>query len=89
MNTTFYAFVHVHLLGDTATHPLARLVTRLPLSRLVAGPGLPPRCFVADTRSDAPSGASNCGFQDDFLTCTSRLLPVYSNRAYPVVSQCH
>ena len=50
-----------------------------PLSRLVAGPGLPPRCFAlkdsdplwaeahvesyaADTRPDAPSSASNCGF---------------------------
>jgi len=33
-----------------------------PLSRLVAGPGLPPRCFAADTRPNAPSGASICGF---------------------------
>ncbi len=81
MNTAFYAFVRVHLLGDAATHPLARLLARLPLypqgvgrtrkaakaattplSRIKAGPGLPPRCFAAVTRSDAPSGASNCGF---------------------------
>ena len=33
-----------------------------PLSRLLAGPGPQRRCFAADTRSDAPSGASNCGF---------------------------
>ena len=33
-----------------------------PLSRLLAGPGPQRRCFVADTRSDAPSDASNCGF---------------------------
>ncbi|NDP47457.1 MAG: hypothetical protein GZ085_03530 [Sulfuriferula multivorans] len=35
---------------------------RLPLSLLVAGPGLPPRRFAAATRPDAPSGASNCRF---------------------------
>jgi hypothetical protein len=62
MNIDFSAFAHVHLLGGIATHPLARLVVHLPLSRLVAGPGLPPRCFVADTRPDAPSGAFNYGF---------------------------
>jgi hypothetical protein len=33
-----------------------------PLSRLVAGPGLPPRCFAAATRPNAPAGAFNCGF---------------------------
>jgi hypothetical protein len=83
MNTEFFAFDHVLRLGETATHPLARLVARLPLypqgvgrirkaaeaattplSRLVAGPGLPPRCFAAATRPNAPSGASNYGFQD-------------------------
>ena len=37
MNTRLAAFDRPHLLGDTATHPLARLVVRLPLSRLVAG----------------------------------------------------
>jgi len=68
MNTGFSDFDYVHRLGETATHPLVfmpfrvRLVVRLPLSRLVAGPGLPPRCFAADTRPNAPSGASNCGF---------------------------
>ena len=62
MNTEFIASDHVHHLGETATHPLARLLVRLPLSRLLAGPGPQRRCFAADTRSDAPSGASNCGF---------------------------
>ncbi len=66
MNTAFHAFVHAHLLGGTATRPLARLVTRLPLSRLVAGSDLPPRCFAADTRPDAASGASNSGFQVEY-----------------------
>ena len=81
MNTGFFAFDHVHLLGEYATHPQARLLGHLPLSprgggrirkaaeaattplsRLIAGPGPQRRCFAADTRSDAPSGASNCGF---------------------------
>ncbi len=62
MNTEFFPSDHVHHTGESATHPLLRLLVRLPLSRLVAGPGLPPRCFAADTRANAPSGASNCGF---------------------------
>ncbi|WP_310448346.1 hypothetical protein [Thiobacillus sp.] len=62
MNTEFIAFDHVHRLGESATRPMARLLVRLPLSRLLAGPGPQRRCFAADTRSDAPSGASNCDF---------------------------
>ena len=62
MDIGFSAFDHVHLQGESATHPLARLVVRLPLSLVVAGPGLPPPRFAASTRPDAPSGASNCGF---------------------------
>jgi hypothetical protein len=59
MNIDLHAFVHAHLLNEHATHPLAHLDVRLPLSRLVADPGLLPRCFAADTRPDAPSDASN------------------------------
>ena len=62
MNVGFYAFDPVHRQGASATHPLTRLVARLPLSLVVAGPGLPPPRFVATTRPDAPSGASNYGF---------------------------
>ena len=62
MNANFSAFDDVHPQGETATHPMVRLLVRLPLSRLLAGPGLPRRCFAADTRSDAPSDASNYGF---------------------------
>ena len=81
MNTGFVAFDQPHHLGETATHPLARLGARLPLypqgvgrirkaakaattplSLLLAYPGRPRRRFAADTRPDAPSGASNCGF---------------------------
>jgi len=47
---------------EFATHPLARPVVRLPLSFVVAGPGLPPLRFAAITCPDAPSGASNRGF---------------------------
>ncbi len=63
MNISFSAFDHAHLVGEFTTHPLARLVARLPLSLVVAGPGLPPPRFVADTRPDAPSSAPNCGFK--------------------------
>ena len=61
MNISFSAF-DAYLQGESATHPLARLVVRLPLSLVVAGPGLPPPRFAADTRPGAPSSASNCGF---------------------------
>ena len=47
MNIDFLAFDSLHHLGERATHPLIRLVVRLPLSLLVAGPGLPPRRFAA------------------------------------------
>jgi hypothetical protein len=62
MNTDFFAFDWIHRQGESATHPLARLGVRLPLSLVVAGPGLPPPRFAATTLPDAPSGASNYGF---------------------------
>jgi hypothetical protein len=62
MNTEFSAFDQVFPLGDSATHPLVRLATRLPLSLLIAGLGLLLRRFAATTHPDAPSGASNYGF---------------------------
>ena len=62
MNIDFLAFASLHHLGESATRPLIRLVVRLPLSLLVAGPGLPPRRFAAVTRPNAPSGTSNYGF---------------------------
>ena len=62
MNTTCSALVRIYLFGDIATRPLAHLVGRLPLSRLVTGPGLLPRCFAEITRPNTPSGASNYGF---------------------------
>jgi hypothetical protein len=59
MNTDFSAFVRDHWQVESATHPLARLAARLPLSFVVAGPGLPPPRFAAATHPDAPLGASN------------------------------
>jgi hypothetical protein len=59
LNTIFCAFDRAHGKGEFATYPLARLVTRLPLSLVVAGNGLLPPHFAAVTCPDAPSGASN------------------------------
>jgi len=49
--------------SQNATHPLARLCERLPLSLLLAGTCLRRRRFAAFTHPDTPSGASNYGFQ--------------------------
>ena len=62
MDAGFFVFARFHPLGEIAMHPLARLLPRLPWSRLLAGPGLRRRCFVVGTRSDPQAGASNCSF---------------------------
>jgi hypothetical protein len=46
MNIGFFAFDHIHHQVKSATRPLIRLVARLPLSLVVAGPGLPPLRFA-------------------------------------------
>jgi hypothetical protein len=56
MNAEFSGFVRLHPSGEAATHLPARLLAHLPLSRPRR------RRFAAGTRSDAPSGASNCSF---------------------------
>jgi hypothetical protein len=56
------ALDHTYRQAGAATHPPARLATRLPLSFVVAGPSLLPPHFAAVTCPDAPSGASNYGF---------------------------
>jgi hypothetical protein len=53
---------HPYRKAGAATHPPVRLVTRLRLSFVVAGPCLLPPHFAAVTCPDAPSGASNYGF---------------------------
>jgi hypothetical protein len=53
---------HTHPQVATATHPPPRLVTRLPLSLVIAGPSLLPPHFAAVACPNAPSGASNYGF---------------------------
>jgi hypothetical protein len=37
MNTTFFAFNRIYLLGESAPHPLARPDMRLALSLILAG----------------------------------------------------
>ncbi|MFH1818566.1 MAG: hypothetical protein ABIK08_02245 [Pseudomonadota bacterium] len=63
MDIDSFSFDHVGRQIEPATHPLARLVMRLPLSLVVAGLGLLPPHFAAATRPDAQSGTSNYGFQ--------------------------
>jgi len=62
MNAGFFTFGQLDWQAGSATHPLARLAKRRPLSLVVAGNRLPPPRFAAATRPDAPSGASNHGF---------------------------
>jgi hypothetical protein len=62
MDADFFLSDKAYRMGESATHPLARLGARLSLSLVVAGPGLLPPRFAPATRPDAPSGASNCGF---------------------------
>jgi len=58
----FFTFDHVHLLGESATHPMAlRLPRHSALFRLAGSSPL--RCHAfSGTPITAPSGASNCGF---------------------------
>jgi hypothetical protein len=62
MNTSLSDFDPVHLLGEDATHPLARPCARLALSFLLAGMSLPRRRFAPSAHSNAPSGAFKYGF---------------------------
>jgi hypothetical protein len=55
-------FGTLHLLGEPATHPLARPGGRPALLLLLAGPGMQRRRVAPATRPDAPSGAFNCRF---------------------------
>jgi hypothetical protein len=63
MDFDLSGFDYLYHSGESATHPLIRLDMRLPLSRVVAGTSLLPPCFASAARPDAPSGASNYGFQ--------------------------
>ena len=57
MNISFPTFDAPHPLGESATHPLARLVGRPALSRLLAGMSLPRRCFA---QAIPPKRTSRC-----------------------------
>ena len=63
MNNEVFAFGNASRESQSATHPLARLRKRLPLSLLLAGTGLQRRRFAAFAHPDTPSGASNHSFQ--------------------------
>jgi len=58
MNSELAAFAHANLVGETATHPIARLASLL----LVAGNNHAPRRALPGSTPDAHSGASNRGF---------------------------
>ena len=62
MHTDFSRFDHVHLIGDSAMHPIApRLTRQASLLRLVGRS--PPRCrALPGTPITAHSGAFNCRF---------------------------
>ena len=62
MKIEFRAFDAVCLLGEYATHSVARPVKRLALSLLLAYPGRQRHRFAPATRLNAPSSASNYGF---------------------------
>jgi hypothetical protein len=69
MRTKCPDFDSIYQQGESATHPLARLVMRLPLSLVVALKDSDPlwaeahvESYAAVTRPDAPSGASSYGF---------------------------
>ena len=62
MPIDFYRFVHVHLRGESAMHPIAPCLTHhTALLRLVGSSPL--RCLaLSGTPITAHSGASNCPF---------------------------
>ena len=62
MHIDFSRFDHVHLIGDSAMHPIApRLTRQAALLRLVGRSPL--RCLaLPGTPITAHSGAFNCGF---------------------------
>ncbi len=62
MNTDFCTHDHLHLLGDSATHPIEPRCGALAALLLVAGKGPLPRRALPAPRIAAHSGASNCGF---------------------------
>jgi hypothetical protein len=73
MKSSFFAFDHVHLLGQSATHPMAlRLPRHTALLRLAGSSPL--RCrALSGSPITAPSGAPNCRFQ---VKPTARHLPI-------------
>ncbi len=59
MNFDFFSFDGIHLLGDSATHPIEPLATRLGRKLLLAGSSPLRRRAYPDAPPAADSGASN------------------------------
>jgi len=62
MDSELVVFAHANPVGETATHPIARLARCLAALLLVAGNDHAPRRALSDGAPDAHSGASNYGF---------------------------
>ncbi len=62
MNTDYLGYDRVHLLGDSATHPIEPPRPRLAALLRLAGSSLLRCRAYPDAPATAHSGASNCGF---------------------------
>jgi len=62
MSIEFQGHAHLHLLGENATHSIARFSGRLAALLFVAGSGHAPHRALPDNLKTAHSNASNCGF---------------------------
>ncbi len=62
MNTNFLSHDRIHLLGDSATHPIEPPQPRLGLLLRLAGSSLLRCRAYPDAPATAHSGTSNCGF---------------------------
>ncbi len=62
MNSGFLTHDHLHLLGDSATHPIEPRWRTLAALRLLAGMSPQRRRALSARPNTAHSGASNCGF---------------------------
>ncbi|NDP49356.1 MAG: hypothetical protein GZ085_13420 [Sulfuriferula multivorans] len=63
MKSSIFSFNHVHLLGESATHPMALCLPHHTALLRLAGSS-PLRCrALSGTPITAPSGATNCHFQ--------------------------
>jgi hypothetical protein len=62
MSIEFLGHAQTQLLGEIATHPIARFSGRLAALLFVAGSSHAPHRALPDNPKTAHSNASNCGF---------------------------